>query len=429
MATVSVDFSKPVGVIKPVHGVGQPPQNYADFSMFRYLRDAGIPFSRLHDVDSWFGGNLYVDIPNLFRDFDRDETDPANYDFAFTDRLITALIENGIEPFFRLGVSIENSIDIAAYRIFPPTDNEKWARICEMVIRHYTEGWNNGFHYPIRYWEIWNEPDNHPDLMKNPMWRGTKEQYFELYRVASRHLKSCFPHLKIGGYASCGFYALSEYEDSEWKQRHPYYMTFFEEFLCFVKENDCPLDFFSWHSYGEVKETEHYIAYCRQKLDEYGFTATEMSCDEWNPHADLRGTDKHAAMVCAMLLAFQNSSLDTAMFYDACCAVSMYSGMFDPATKKPYPAYYAFTAFNELYKRGTQVSLQCDTDGVYAVAARDDKDGCILIANDTGADVPLTVQTDREIFLCNVSGDGDRLTLAPLPETLKADSFICIFVR
>ena len=143
--------------IKPLHGVGQPPFSGIDFTLIRrWLTPAGIPFSRLHDVGGCFGNNLYVDIPNLFRDFDADPADPASYDFAFTDLLITALVEAGVEPFFRLGVTIENYMRVRAYRIHPPKDNLKGAQICEGVIRHYTEGWADGFRYPIRYWEIWN---------------------------------------------------------------------------------------------------------------------------------------------------------------------------------------------------------------------------------------------------------------------------------
>ena len=191
-----------------MHGVGQPPIRGLNFSMFHYLTEAGIPFSRLHDVGGWFGGSRFVDIPNLFPDFDADPDDPGCYDFTFTDRLITALVEAGVEPFFRLGVTIENYASVKAYRIFPPSDPLKWAKICEGVIRHYTEGWADGFRYNIRYWEIWNEPDNGESPSNNQMWLGTKEQYFELYGVASRYLKNRFPHLKIGGYASCGCFAI-----------------------------------------------------------------------------------------------------------------------------------------------------------------------------------------------------------------------------
>lgn len=171
MNQVQVNFDKKTGIIKPMHGVGQPPIVWDQYHMFDYLKDAMIPFSRLHDVAGAYGGNRYVDIPNLFRDFEADPYDPESYDFAFTDLLITNLVERGIEPFFRLGVTIENSARIKAYRIYPPKDNLKWAQICEGVIRHYTEGWANGFHYNIRYWEIWNEPDNYEEIMVNEMWR------------------------------------------------------------------------------------------------------------------------------------------------------------------------------------------------------------------------------------------------------------------
>ena len=40
-----------------------------------------------------------------------------------------------------------------------PKDFKKWAVICEHIIRHYTEGWADGFFYDMPYWEIWNEPD------------------------------------------------------------------------------------------------------------------------------------------------------------------------------------------------------------------------------------------------------------------------------
>ena len=127
---ISVDFNEKTGKIKPMHGIGQPPLTGLSNSMFHYLSRAGIPYSRLHDVGGWMGGGLYVDIPNLFPDFDADENDEASYDFAYTDVIIKGLIDNGCEPYFRLGVTIENAHMIKAHRIFPPKDLEKWARIC-----------------------------------------------------------------------------------------------------------------------------------------------------------------------------------------------------------------------------------------------------------------------------------------------------------
>ena len=71
-----IDFTKTVGPVKPVHSTGQGPLlpgQAPDFSMFRYLKEAGVPYARLHDVGGRFGGSLYVDIPNIFREFDADD--------------------------------------------------------------------------------------------------------------------------------------------------------------------------------------------------------------------------------------------------------------------------------------------------------------------------------------------------------------------
>ena len=245
MNKISINFNNVIGKIKPLHGVGQPPIWGIDCSMFDYLKDAMVPYSRLHD-------QIYstrfpcVDIHALFPNFDADPYKEESYDFVFTDIIITELVERGIMPFFRLGESIENFVSVKAYHVFPPKDNLKWAQICEGIIRHYTEGWANGFHYDMQYWEIWNEPEG------DQMWMGTKEQFFELYKVASKYLKEKFPHLKIGGYASCGFYAIAQDIDAKHANIEPrfyYYYEYIQDFLKFATENNCPLDFFSWHSY------------------------------------------------------------------------------------------------------------------------------------------------------------------------------------
>jgi len=428
---LKIDFNENVGKIKPMHGVGQPPFAGSNFGMFHYLTEAGIPYSRLHDVGGAYGGFRWVDIPNIFRDFDKDPTDPASYDFTFTDMLITALVESGVEPFFRLGVTIENDAAIKSYRIDPPTDTYKWAVICEHIIRHYTEGWADGFKYNIKYWEIWNEPDNYEEPDENQMWKGTKEQYYELYGVASKHLKKCFPHLKIGGYASCGFYALKKtfVESAKSSPRFEYFIEFFDGFLDYIKANECPLDFFSWHSYGDIECNKVYAEYARKRLDEAGFKNAETSCNEWNSEVAKRGTAHHAAATCGMLLMFQNSPLDNAMFYDARFGTSVYGSMFNPLTAEPFPTYYAFKAFNELYKLGNQATLECDTERIYAVAAKNGKNACIVIANPYLDEMPMEFDFDGKITKCVITCDGKIEEETELPQTLQKDSFLTVYVE
>ena len=181
-AVVTADFSRKTRErIKPLHGVNNSPLSLG--SPPPGFREAGIPFCRLHDTAGAYGGAHYVDIPNVFPDFDADPAKPESYDFAFTDAYLTQLHAAGTEIFYRLGVTIENHYGIKGYHNHPPADPEKWAEICAGVVRHYNHGWAHGFRFGIRYWEIWNEPEN------PPMWSGTKEEYFHLYRVASIRLK------------------------------------------------------------------------------------------------------------------------------------------------------------------------------------------------------------------------------------------------
>ncbi len=438
---LKVNFEKSIGKIKAMHAVGQPPFYGIDMGHFRYLTDAKIPYSRLHDTGGPFGKNLYVDIPNLFRDFDADENDPASYDFDFTDLLLSKLMEAGVKPYFRLGVTIENYAYIHAYRIYPPKDVAKWARICEHVIRHYNEGWANGFTYGIEYWEIWNEPEGHPDGLKPCMWLGTKEEYFELYRVAAAHLKKCFGDtIKVGGYASCGFSALL-YENAmraletgdtanltEREAIVLHRLTYFKDFLKMVKEYNAPIDFFSWHSYDQVEGVLLQEKFVENALAEAGLLGhIEIHLNEWNTHHEVQtmGTSAAAAHTAAMMCGMQDTKLSILMYYDARLGMSNYGGMFDPRWRKPFPTYDAFLAFGALYALETQVEVTGADNGLYATAASDGKDKAILIAN-IGEAKEISLNLSGEYFAYAVT-DDTRMKPAkidPAAFTLRKETFV-----
>jgi len=375
---ITVDLNRKVRNMKPVHGGGQPPViSTARDTYFHYLTEAGIPYSRLHDVGGAFGNGKYVDIPNIFRNFDADENDPASYDFTFTDVLINSLVKAKVEPYFRLGVTIENAYPIKAYWVVPPRDNEKWARICEHIIRHYTEGWADGFHHKITYWEIWGEPDG-------CIWQGEDEAYFELYHVAASHLKKCFPHLKIGGYGSCGFeLAVGEKRRRTTlpPERFVHYIDFFHRFLQYIKERGTPFDFFSWHCYQDSVIAGKVDAWIHEQLLSYGYDKTESHLNEWDPYCEEFGTAHHSAELAAMLTTMQNGYADVCCIYDMRITSAPYCPFFNPATLKPVHGYYTFVAFNKLYQLGTQVEVCCDTEGLHVLAASNGENHAMLIAN------------------------------------------------
>lgn len=434
-AVAPIDWDSPVGPVKPVNGVGQPPMLGLPRKayMMHYLKEAGIPYSRLHDVGGAYGRMVYVDVPNIFRNFDADENDPANYDFAFTDRLMDALAENGVEPFYRLGVTIENYPEVARYNILPPKDYAKWARIAEHIIRHYTEGWANGRKMKITYWEIWNEPENYAEVEKNCMWYGDWNSFLDFYGVVAPYLKGKFPHLKIGGYASCGFYAAvgaNAVKAANSSTRTGHFVKCAKDFLARAKKENWPLDFFSFHSYSAPKGALEQVAYARKLLDEYGFTKTEMSFNEWlpSPSKQNRGMAKQASMIAAELIGLQNGPCDTAMIYDARCGTGNYSPLFNPLTEEPHKAYYAFLAFNELRKFGTAVKTvppeECG--GLYIAAAKDSEGrAAIMVANCDENPKPLNVNFGK-VISCRITDATRTYAESELPDTLPTHSFIIV---
>ncbi len=428
-------FDTVVSSVKPMHAINNAPMIDARDTFFHYLSNAGIPYSRLHDTGGAYGNNRYVDIGNIFRNFDADENDPASYDFAFTDWLTQSLKDYGTEPFYRLGTSIENQHYIKAYRIFPPEDNLKWAKICEHIIAHYNEGWADGYKMGIKYWEIWNEPDNTPDIADNPMWKGTFEQYINLYKTTAKHLKTRFgDSIKVGGYASCGFYALLDTFNKEANSsaRTEYFVECFHRFLKSTSEDNTPLDFFSWHSYSDLPANLLYTKYVREQLDSYGFVDTENILNEWNPGISLRGTLQDSANIASNMLALQHTSMDMLMYYDGQIHGN-YQGLYNPVVYEPFKSYYVFVAFNELYKLKNSLKIDITEENIYAAAARDNDKIAIMLTN-TGSDreISIEISDERNIYTVYRLNNEKNLeqceTLSSL-DNLKISQFETVLIK
>lgn len=127
-----------------------------------------------------------------------------------------------------------------------------------------------------------------------------------------KHLKECFPHLKIGGPALAG--------SLDWT----------DAFLAEMEKRKVPMDFFSWHCYctepqNILKRAEAIDMF----LCKYHYEHTERILDEWNY---LSGTSaeayvnsfetihgiKGATFAMACISAAQGSEyIDKMMYYDS----------------------------------------------------------------------------------------------------------------
>ena len=431
MANISIETDRIIGKIKPLHcTVNGPVVNHDDScSTAPGFREIGVPYVRLHDSSSFanYGGEHTVDISGIFPDFEKDPYDPESYDFYMTDGYIERTLAVGSRIFYRLGQRIE--VKPKKYHVHPPKDFKKWAVVCEHIIRHYNEGWNNGFHYGIEYFEIWNEPDNRPAC-----WTGTTEQFDDLFEVCAKHLKGLFPHLKIGGPAL-----------AEWSVDNGNLRRFVDE----MHRRNVPLDFLSWHTYSrKIDDYTRRAKIVRQVLDTCGYPHAESILDEWNYLVNWKDgmaetyrkiiSMEGAALVAAAQATMQNAPVDMMMYYDA--RPCGFNGLFRAFTYDKYKAFYSMLFFSELYKRKHQV--QCTTDGadLYAAAAADGESFAAVLtyytyektAADKTVSVLLRAPTNApfDILLLDETQDAKRVgegrANTPIDLVLKPNSVVLL---
>ena len=288
---IKLDFNDTNGILKPFSEINCGPLPNHDMpgvDLTNPYQQTGFSFIRTHD----FSGP--TDISEIFPDFNADPSLESNYDFQRSDTYISAIINAGCQVFYRLGESASSEKKLRE----PPEDFNKWAEVCKHIVMHYNDGWNNGFFYNIKYWEIWNEPDI------VGFWNGSAQDYYQLYHTTSSTLKSYNSSLKIGGPCTSSI-------------TNPEYTS---GFLSYVKNNGLPLDFFSWHQYADTPNQLFLSSKTiRQLIDNYGLINCENINSEWNiniitPQRD-KDNAKNTAFTTCCLSCFQDADLDHAFRY------------------------------------------------------------------------------------------------------------------
>ena len=203
----------------------------------------------------------------------------------------------------------------------------------------------------------------------------------DLYETTAKHLKKCFPHLKIGGPALA------------------HRLDWAENFLSEMQKRNVEIDFFTWHYY--TREPERVAAkteVIRALLDKYGYTKTENILNEWGY---MRGwgedliysqecirSVKGAAYTMGVMSVSQRSSLDMLMYYTT--MTSAFNGAFDYYTFRPLKTYYALKWYGMLYGMTAEVVCEDKADNLYTLCGVDEngKATCIVThySEDDGAD-------------------------------------------
>ncbi|MBR0459976.1 MAG: hypothetical protein IJJ26_12120 [Victivallales bacterium] len=260
-----IDFTQNLGPInKRLHSSGYAPnQEHRSIGDFTPIyKDLHFDSARSHDWALNNPGMRIIDTHFLFPLEDKDPSDPSNYYFTATDEVLTQIQNAGVKIFYRLGTSIEHTKD-AHFNTNLPKDYHHYAEVLAGIIRHYTQGWANGFHWDIQYWEIWNEAD-----LGAKCWNGPIEEFYKFFVIVLKRLKQEFPQLKIGGPAYTG-----------WNEAR------FAPLLEACEKANVVPDFLSWHCYtADALNLANQPTRARKWLDERSpvYKNTELILNEWH---------------------------------------------------------------------------------------------------------------------------------------------------
>ena len=401
---ITADFSVSTGKVrKELYGSG-----LHIFTAHRHIHDntdvfktLRFPIVRNHDWALNNPNQRMIDVHHIFPLMHLDPADEKNYVFGPSDEVIRLVYEAGSKVFYRLGTSIEHTEGVH-FNANPPEDFEKYAEVCAAIIRHYTKGWNNGFHYDMKYWEIWNEPEGRIN-----MWTGTDEQFAKFFAIVLKRLKTEFPELKIGGPAHCTFRA-----------------DLIDMLKAECDKLDVKPDFYSYHMYGNELDTPKYLGNApREYLDKIGWTETETVLNEWHfirawsgVHSNIteesyrrsvEGKDglmgiNSAAFNIATFCIWQDSKLDSAYYYG--CGTGSW-GITYPSTRWN-KNYYSLLMMRDMvydFPNKAAVSGGGETQRALAAVSDDGKQAAVLIGDLCGSSMDITVEIKGFGFASSVT--------------------------
>ena len=202
-----------------------------------YVFNSGIGWSLPH----WGAGNVYHE----------DEHGIPYYDFTIVDQVYDAIVRAGLKPLVELGFTPRALVPEDAEAGFaytrsptqwspyeaglwsyPPRNYQKWGGLVRALVEHCVQRYGAD-HVRTWLWELWNEPDI-------TYWRGTVQQFCDLYDVTASAVKAALPEALVGGPTTTGDLGRGEAGGP----------AFLRAFLEHCQRRGTPLDFVSFHTKG-----------------------------------------------------------------------------------------------------------------------------------------------------------------------------------
>ncbi len=367
---ITVDADNQTGVIKSLQGAHYDPGEAGSAKSNAYI-ELGVDMVRTHDIDGTQGdgrGIIYNLVPKYFDTYEEvDLNDPSSYDFVELDKVIDNILATGSEVYFRFGASQNDD------NKFPEEGTEEWTQflqdlttMAEHIVMHYDFGWADGYYDTLDYFEIWNEPD------LQDFWPNTANQYYEMYNSVSKAVEKLEPTLPIGGPT------LTTLNDDDGIE---------ESFIKYVKENDCPLDFYAYHFYPsnncDPYDYSRWAYHLHNILDDYGYGDVPMMLSEYgtvlfNPNAFSMADSAEASYLASLMMYLQDTPVEKANIYNRLVKTN------EDGSAEITKTGYGYKAVGEMNETENRLAVTGgDKNGMAVMAGINDSDDQInvLISN------------------------------------------------
>jgi len=424
--SVTVDCETPAGY--PLVRTKFDGFNSGIVSVDRYERDrdllAALDMDSLR-FDGGLGGSFISWDPPLATGPPEDPT----YSFTEVDRLVDVLEDIDVQPYWSYGYT-PPALQPAGDHRDPPVDSDAWTDVLETFADHFREGTDG----PARvgFNEVWNEPD-----LNDRFFTGDLDDYLELYETGAPVLAEHNPDVPVGGPSAAGP------GGEDWD----------EAFLEFVAEKDLPLDFFSFHWYGD--DFEPRVREVADHLDGYDrFDGVEMHLNEYNSYriqslaADFTSLNDHYAAASRLFATFSDllsipalTKVHWAQIQDA-REESTHLGLISlDGVRKP--AYHAWDLYTQLPVRQRAVETgdadgRVDGNGIETLAGSDDRRVGVVLWNESDDDAAVSttlagapfetgdvtvyrIDADHSSYFDNA--DTDELAVVDREERVDLDSW------
>ncbi len=304
---------------------------------FKYIRFHGLLHDDMH---------VYVEDVN---------GNPV-YNWQYVDKLYDFLLSIDVKPFVEFGfmpyalASEDKTVFWWKGNISPPKSYEKWSALINALVRHWQERYGKS-ELDKWYFEVWNEPN------LKEFFSGKMEDYFKLYEVTAKAVKSVSTSYRVGGPATSG-------------------STWIKEALQFFSTQPTLVDFISTHAYGtrsvfdefgkrrtQMREADGIpipMRKLRKDVDASALKGREIHITEWNsspnPKDPLHDTYQNASYILNVLkkTEWEVNSMSfwtfTDIFEEAGPPVTSFHGGFGMLTLQSIrkPSFYAWKFLHQL---------------------------------------------------------------------------------